>query len=403
MALWNMFPFSNFHELNLDWLINNVKELTTEINETITNLPKQIGDEVSKQLRHILTENDIKVLVEKTYGAVSYLNTMQEKNIVLLGDSLTDANRASSWVIPFSKTMRSTNSSVTSLAHSGDKLKNQADLFSAYTNYLDILWIWVGINDVRDQTPLETMVTQLDTIRDRVQTLNPSCQVFLCSTYKNDRGMPSSWIIPQTAYWRMYSQYCEKNGWTFVDLYSSAPIISTATTALTKRFFVETSNFLHYNSNYTNILASYILKIMTNQTTVPLGDYSNLLTGSQLGSFSNIVSSVFTINTNGSFVEFGTRNVKIRIAGTFKAPDATSKYTKIATLPSFLCPKNNNNFSTAYRAGGDTAVGGELSLKAKLNSNGDVFLFNTTNEKASQASSLTVFVDFLITELKTDW
>ena len=29
MAFWNNFPFTNFHELNLDWIISKVKNLET--------------------------------------------------------------------------------------------------------------------------------------------------------------------------------------------------------------------------------------------------------------------------------------------------------------------------------------------------------------------------------------
>lgn len=35
MALFDNFPYANFHEMNLDWIIAKVKELDSEFNETL--------------------------------------------------------------------------------------------------------------------------------------------------------------------------------------------------------------------------------------------------------------------------------------------------------------------------------------------------------------------------------
>lgn len=40
MGLFNNFPYTNFHELNLDWLINKVKEISTQIPEGLIGIPK---------------------------------------------------------------------------------------------------------------------------------------------------------------------------------------------------------------------------------------------------------------------------------------------------------------------------------------------------------------------------
>ena len=38
MGLFNQFPFTNFHEMNLDWLISSVKELK----ENNINIPEYL-------------------------------------------------------------------------------------------------------------------------------------------------------------------------------------------------------------------------------------------------------------------------------------------------------------------------------------------------------------------------
>ena len=97
------------------------------------------------------------------------------------------------------------------------------------------------------------------------------------STYKNKRGMQSGWIIPQTAYWRYMSQYAIINGWTFIDGFSSAPVITPETSIMQSTFYSETNGqYLHYTAAYADILARWILSCMINQSPVPLGDYKNL-------------------------------------------------------------------------------------------------------------------------------
>ena len=40
MGLFNQFPFTNFHEMNLDWIINTITEIKSEIG----NIPKEIDE-----------------------------------------------------------------------------------------------------------------------------------------------------------------------------------------------------------------------------------------------------------------------------------------------------------------------------------------------------------------------
>ena len=42
MGLFDQFPYTNFHELNLDWIINEMKKLREDFN----NLPDSIIDKL---------------------------------------------------------------------------------------------------------------------------------------------------------------------------------------------------------------------------------------------------------------------------------------------------------------------------------------------------------------------
>ena len=427
MAFWNKFPFTNFHEMNLDWLISTMKDLvngysnfTAEVTNKIKTQDNKIDtfvDDYTKKVDKIpqlvqtetidimdryRADGTFSEIIESTYGAVSYLNVLQGKNVVVLGDSLSADRNGVSWVNNL-KTMTKGVLNITNYAVSGAKLADQAEKYSSYSGKVDILVVWCGINDVRDQTSLEDVRTALESIRTKTLGLNKGCQIYLFSTYKNLRGMKTNWIIPQTAYWRFFNQYCTSQGWTFVDLFSSAPIISTISQTMLDYYFTETNKgYLHYNEKYSPILARYILNVLVSQSPVPLGDYFERIAGTNLNANCSPVTSVFVLNTNGSYVDFGTRFIRVHIAGTFTAPNTAPQYTKILTLPSCFRPSDNSNYAIAFRAGGVGSDGGQYSVKALLNADGAVYLFNQYNENSSKVA-MTCFVDFEIDSWKYNW
>lgn len=427
MAFWNKFPFTNFHEMNLDWLINTMKELKsgyddftheitkkiteqdTKVDEFITDytkkvdkIPQLVQTDVINMMDEYMADGTFNEIIENTYGAVSYLNVLQGKNMVVLGDSLSADRNGVSWVNDLKKMTRGV-LNVTNYAVSGAKLSEQASKYSNYTGNVDILVVWCGINDVRDQTSLESVREALESIRVKTLGLNKKCQIYLFSTYKNLRGMKTNWIIPQTAYWRYFNQYCISAGWTFVDLFSSAPIITTISQTMLDYYFVEeNSGYLHYNEKYSPILARYILNVLVSQSPVPLGDYFERIEGNNLKANCSPVASVFDLNTNGSYVDFGTRFINVRIAGVFTAPNTNPQYTKILTLPSCFRPSDNSNYAIAFRAGGVGSDGGQYSTKALLNSDGNLYLFNQYIENTSKVT-MTCFINFKIDTWKYDW
>lgn len=427
MAFWNKFPFTNFHEMNLDWLISTMKDLVNGFSNLATEITSKIKTQDNKidtfvndyttkvnkipQLVQIETIDIMNIykadgtfseIIESTYGAVSYLNVLQGKNVVVLGDSLSADRNGVSWVNNL-KTMTKGVLNITNYAVSNAKLADQAEKYSSYSGKVDILVVWCGINDVRDQTSLEDVRTALESIRTKTLGLNKGCQIYLFSTYKNLRGMKTNWIIPQTAYWRFFNQYCTSEGWTFVDLFSSAPIISTISKTMLDYYFTEIDKgYLHYNEKYSPILARYILNVLVSQSPVPLGDYFERIAGTNLNANCSPVTSVFNLNTNGSYVDFGTRFIRVHIAGTFTAPNTAPQYTKILTLPSCFRPSDNSNYAIAFRAGGVGSDGGQYSVKALLNADGAVYLFNQYNENNSKVA-MTCFVDFEIDSWKYNW
>ena len=74
MGFVNQFPYSDFHELNLDWVIKTMKETETNI--------KTLQEEFSKIV--ILTEEQIEAMISAAIAAnniqlYNYLTTMREQ------------------------------------------------------------------------------------------------------------------------------------------------------------------------------------------------------------------------------------------------------------------------------------------------------------------------------------
>ena len=424
--MFNFFPYTNFHELNADWILRKVKEvgegfvnftqeitkkvndLSVKIDNKIIEIPNIVKKDTNEKLNEWKNDGTFENLIEQTYGSLNFLDNISGSNIVVVGDSLSDTSRASSWILEFRKIVANSNITVTSFAKSGDVLAQQKTKFDACTIIPDILLIWCGINDVKAQTSLSSIINSLNGIRTKVNELNPKCQIYLMSTYKNKRLGSNTWNIPETAYWRLYSAYATKNGWTFIDAFSSAPIISTETEAIRKEFYVETSatgnNYLHYTSNYSKILAQWILQIFISKRPIPLGDYKEKIAGSLLETMFN-ATAAFAMIPENSFIVFGTRSVHIRLAGKFTAPNATGMYTKIGTLPSYVKPASGNGtgFTMAYRGGGFSSAGGDYVSKCAISENGDVYLFNIPQGRTDKNSDVAYFIDYFMEDIDMDY
>lgn len=105
MALWKNFPYSNVHELNLDWIVEQVKEqitkyetLETFVNSTVEEQDAKIEQalqelaEGMQELRDYITTNlrvianeIINELIEsgELYIGTTYDAATEELNIVL--------------------------------------------------------------------------------------------------------------------------------------------------------------------------------------------------------------------------------------------------------------------------------------------------------------------------------
>ena len=63
------FPYSNFHEINLDWLINEVKKVAAETNDAIKYMKDNIYETTQSIIEKAIIDGSITVAV--TYDPVT--------------------------------------------------------------------------------------------------------------------------------------------------------------------------------------------------------------------------------------------------------------------------------------------------------------------------------------------
>lgn len=386
MAFWNKFPFTNFHEMNLDWIIEIVKKLgesfeslsgvvdkkLSDFQKVIDGVPDMVETNTKSTLDEWLNDGTLGDVVEQTYKSVSYLNTLQGKSLLILGDSLSDPKKCA-WVTEFRKLVANINMTVTNHAVAGETLEQQAVRFESITTKFDILFIWCGINDLAKQRTIADMTASLDKIRAHAESINPKAQVYLVSTYKNKRNLPTNWIIPQIAYWRLYSTYCVKYGWNYIDGFGKAPIINVSDATTTAWCFQETPN-LHYTEAYAPILAQWFLHIMSVGENMDIGRYYEHVPGANVVSGFTFTDK-FTPKSDGCFVDYGTDRVLIRLFGTFKPDSNAGRWVEVCTVPEVFRPSTSYLFTLAVQEGGVSSTGAAITCKATIASNGKIFIY----------------------------
>lgn len=67
MGLFEQFPYTNFHNLNLDWIVGKIKENATNLENATTAIPALIADAV----KNIVINQDIDVITPQLFGAIA--------------------------------------------------------------------------------------------------------------------------------------------------------------------------------------------------------------------------------------------------------------------------------------------------------------------------------------------
>lgn len=299
----NKYPYTNFHELNADWILRKLEEIEATgkenkkiLEDALNEIPNITTEKVNELLKSGKLEEDI----EKINLGLSYLNVLENKHILIMGDSISDTNYASryiSWVVPFMELCKNIRGcKVTNSSVSGNTT------FNVYTRLqtldisdVDIIIFFVGTNDYGKQTAIggmndtssNTYNGVLNSMYNYICNTNPNAQVFFISPLP--RALLTNATTPLLAYIRSLYNHCVKFGWHFIDAYGKRPLLTLDNAVMKAKYFEDGS--LHPSTAFGKIFAPYILSYLITRRGDTLGRYTEKLDMS-----SYIYTTNFTVN-----------------------------------------------------------------------------------------------------------
>lgn len=361
----NKYPYTNFHELNADWILQKMKEVeetgqdnTKILEEALNSIPSTVTEKINELIENGLLAEEI----EKINVGLSYLNVLENKHILIMGDSISDTNYASryiSWVVPFMELCKNIRGcKVTNSSVSGNNTLNVYNRLQALEiNDIDIIIFFVGTNDYGQQIPMGGMTSTdsttyngaLNSMYNYICNTNSNAQVFFISPLP--RALLTNATTPLLAYIRSLYNHCVKFGWHFIDAYGKRPLLTLDNVVMKAKYFEDGS--LHPSTAFGKIFAPYILSYLITRRGDTLGRYTekldmssyiytdNFEANKKKGSHDNIL----LFNSTGySTLSLFIKNVKALTANTF------AQATK--DLPQFIQQSNKQAyFWTGYTIG----------------------------------------------------
>lgn len=373
MGLFEQFPYTNFHDLNLDWIIEQIKttksaveNLTSALNSLTANIDNNIDNAVSTKLENMLTSGELAditaSLVTPTVTGMAR-GAFDLSKILVIGDSFVG-----NWQLP----------DITSWPYIlRDKLGLNADDMTIYSfggggyialdndhkqNYIDN-FNNVIIPELGDSIKDYTTVIVFSGPNDYEQTFDNEYGHVLAFLNRVKAVMPNAKILgvngATLAKKYLSTQYGTNAG------YSAAGCASllNAPYWLVGRTEMFTDDALHPNQAGHNYIANRI--------------YANLMTGCD----SADDNYGFINNSSGTGGTIWTRRnnvINVLAYGTITDIKSSGTYD-IANLPSYFAPSTVSYYSVA--------TGWGIGAEAAVDMNGRLFL-QMESDKLEQAPGL---------------
>lgn len=401
MGLFNKFPYTNFHEVNTDWIIKEVKTVgeqiasldkkvtadmlalskqVTKIQEDVNNqlegIDATIAQKASEEVQRLVDEGRFDELITPALNQLSkdlqadiasakdvsnralvntnktqYLNRLENKSILIIGDSNSDENYTSSagtltthWTTEFKKILTSRTSgngtTVTNKSKSGSRMvyaKEQLTAINATSTRYDIILIMLGTNDYGHSTPVADFRTTLGEIATLLQPhiTARKTEVYIVSPPKRtlvNRDVANH--VPLVIYARELYNWATRNGFNFIDCWCKMPELNMTNDSSRKQWLIDSS--LHFSDAYAPIFANWILGYLAENKSDTIGDYYEEYRATCMqGWFTNVNS--FTFNEVYTYVKVGTRDSVLRIVGILKSGGGnTTGLQPIGHMPDWL-------------------------------------------------------------------
>ena len=130
MALFNhLFPYSNFHDINLDWIISIIKSIDPAVIQALQELTPDIIEQVNQKV------SEAQAAAIAAQSSASEANTARETAVTSANEAAADAATAES-----AKT--SVENSLNTLFLSDPVMLNNCSLYSSFTQKMG-KWLYV--------------------------------------------------------------------------------------------------------------------------------------------------------------------------------------------------------------------------------------------------------------------
>lgn len=351
--MWWRFPYTNFHELNLDWILKKVKENSDEV----SSIPELVNKEIEDKII------DGEIVVKNETG-------LENKKILVVGDSISDPNYKSDitpWISFFSAIIEKIpGASLTNLSKAGRNLIDGSNIINGIEkNYYDIVIIFLGINDYFDSTPIG-LYTSSDTgnfsgacnaLLSNLQKNCETCDVYVISPLKT-KAMNTPTVSLLTYIKRLYS-LCLEGGYHFIDAYGNAPILCLNNQSIINKYYDEgyDNRFVHPSSEYGKYFADWVYNKIKNDENDTLGFYSEILDYNKIKD--QFVNDIFELDQN-SYIKIGTYSIEVNILGRLLNPSSLKGLQLFWNMPSFIKPPNKFKYYKGW-TNGSNPIGLTLS------------------------------------------
>lgn len=357
--MFHEYPYSNFHELNANWLINQVKETQTKlehVNETIKNETEKQVTELFKSGAFDTKIDELIGGVNKRLESVNYLDTLKNKKVLIIGDSNSDENWGSQlkkhWVTELREITKNIEGfSIVNKSKGGEKFSYATTILNEENtngNTYDIIIIMLGTNDYGHATPIASFRETLrSTPYPYPKSENDIPTVFIVSPPKQLLEPTSLTArVPMTAYVRVLYSWAISRGWNFIDCWGKQPYIDVNNTTILEKYYYDKK--VHFGGNYMKTFALWILSYLIGNKSDKVGEYREIITGSTLENLFTL--PVFKLNSNGSYIEYSTSFVKFNILGSIIN---TSNYIGLRTVgyvPEWALPTDSIYYLTCEKS-----------------------------------------------------
>ena len=362
------FPFTNFHEMNLTWIIETLKE-NTDFTKKVYEEVKQLNATIEKKVEEVVNNmsesgafdniisnmldgkvEEIKNIANNALSTANgidskyeYLSSMRNKKILIVGDSNSDENyNAGKINVHWPQSLKSMlsnveNVTITNRSVAGKQIdwaKTVITEENSANRYYDIIVIMLGTNNYGHATPIETFRAELTAIPITPQIINGAHVIIVSPPKRSMYASSETPHVPLVAYMRALYAYAEKIGAQFVDCWGKQPMVNTSDASTLTKWYYDKQ--LHFNDAYAPIFARWILWYMITGRSDTIGDYYETIPGRYLKQFFTNTNN-FEINENGSFVRVGTRSITYNIIGSLKTFGSNdSGLQPLATLPEWM-------------------------------------------------------------------